>query len=66
MKKQKIKNLNLNKNSISNLEHSIYGGGIDMEETHLTYTCPKPNTHERACSNYICDSRLGGCPSYYC
>lgn len=66
MKRQKIKSLSLNKKSISNLENQINGGGIDLNETHLTYTCPKPNTFVKACSNHMCDSRLGGCPSYYC
>jgi len=67
MKKRNFKNLNLNKKSISKLDNNIKGGLEDLkDDTHLTFTCPEPNTFEKACSNHMCDSRLGGCPSYYC
>ena len=59
MKKKIFKNLNLNKKSISDLEIT---GGLHRYDSSVNTN----ETHEKVCSNYICDSRLGGCPSYYC
>ncbi|WP_046757498.1 hypothetical protein [Kordia jejudonensis] len=59
MKKRNLNSLTLNKKSISDL--NINGGFRQADESGNSN-----KTHEAACSNYICDSRLGGCPSYYC
>jgi len=59
MKKKSLKSLRLNKKSISSLANQIKGGDfVDASSD--------PNTFVKACSNHMCDSRLGGCPSYYC
>jgi hypothetical protein len=66
MKKKHLKNLSLNKKFVSNLndQSRIVGGSGNM----ICITnghCPT-DTLLAACSNHMCDSRLGGCPTYYC
>lgn len=63
MKKRNLKNLSLNKNSISNLEHDKLFGG-DENPTNV-YECPsilvKPHCFSRPTDYSFCN-----CPSAVC
>ncbi len=64
MKKKNLKNLSLNKKLVSNLTDEVTGGLASGNMLCVTNGCPT-NTLNAGCSNHMCDSRLGGCPSYY-
>lgn len=64
MKKKSLKNLSLNKKLVSNLNDAVGGAAGSGNMMCVTNGCPT-NTLIAACSNHMCDSRLGGCPSYY-
>ncbi|WP_046755094.1 hypothetical protein [Kordia jejudonensis] len=64
MKKKNLKSLRLNKKLVSNLSDEVTGGAASGNMLCVTNGCPT-NTLIAACSNHMCDSRLGGCPSYY-
>ena len=66
MKKKNLKGLSLNKKTISKLQLKNTYGGVMIGATETMATCPDPETYNAACSNYMCDSRLGGCKTYYC
>ncbi|AXG72188.1 hypothetical protein KORDIASMS9_04456 [Kordia sp. SMS9] len=65
MKKKKLKNLSLRKKVVSSLTHDAVKGGGSDHPMCVSENCPT-NTLVKACSNHMCDSRLGGCPTYYC
>ncbi|MFK7750669.1 MAG: hypothetical protein AB8B65_19920 [Kordia sp.] len=65
MKKKNLKNLSLSKKLVSNLNGQSAKGGASGHPMCVTGDCPT-NTLIAACSNHMCDSRLGGCPTYYC
>lgn len=64
MKKKNLKSLSLNKKLVSNLTEGVTGGLASGNMMCVTNSCPT-NTLNGGCSNHMCDSRLGGCPSYY-
>ncbi|WP_298515630.1 hypothetical protein [uncultured Kordia sp.] len=65
MKKREVKSLRLSKKLVSNLTNNAIKGGGSGYPMCVTNGCPTITLVE-ACSNHMCDSRLGGCPSYYC
>jgi hypothetical protein len=68
MKKKNFKGLSLRKQTVTNLT-GVKGGAAGSEfASCITYTRPKTYTEtlDAGCSNHMCDSRLGGCPTYYC
>ncbi|MGH1385763.1 hypothetical protein [Kordia sp.] len=65
MKKKNLKNLSLSKKLVSNLNEQAVRGGGSGHPMCVSDACPT-KTLEKVCSNHMCDSRLGGCPSYYC
>ena len=66
MKKKNFKSLQLNKNAVSNLEGTVKGGRVVALGSGNMLCVDPVETYDKACSNHMCDSRLGGCPSYYC
>ena len=75
MKKKEIKGLALRKVQIANIGNTIKGGleGGSLAQCSevmscISYSCPPTHTQtmDAGCSNHMCDSRLGGCPTYYC
>jgi len=64
MKKKNLSSLSLNKKLVSNLNETVGGVAGSGNMLCVTNGCPT-NTLIAACSNHMCDSRLGGCPSYY-
>ena len=65
MKKKNLNNLSLNKKLVSNLSETLAVTGGSGNMLCVTNGCPT-NTLIAACSNHMCDSRLGGCVTYYC
>lgn len=65
MKKKNLNSLSLNKKLVSNLNETVGGAAGSGNMLCVTNGCPT-NTLIAACSNHMCDSRLGGCKSYYC
>ncbi|XLS29337.1 hypothetical protein ACJD0Z_00615 [Flavobacteriaceae bacterium M23B6Z8] len=62
MKKKSFKGLSLKKQTVTNLTE--VKGGRDASGF---LSCIEPvKTLDAGCSNHMCDSRLGGCPTYYC
>ncbi|WP_340064295.1 hypothetical protein [Ascidiimonas aurantiaca] len=67
MKKKHLKGLMLRKSQISSLNvDKLTGGGSEFASclSYTTQTCVE--TRDAGCSNHMCDSRLGGCKTYYC
>ncbi|WP_298424312.1 hypothetical protein [uncultured Kordia sp.] len=65
MKKRNLKSLKLNKKSISNFNVQR-GGALSDSKTDELLCVPPIQTFDAGCSNHMCDSRLGECPTYYC
>lgn len=64
MKKKSFKGLNLKKQTVTNLTVKEVKGGAAGSGF---LSCIEPvETLDAGCSNHMCDSRLGGCPTYYC
>jgi len=72
MKKRNLKNLKLTKSRISNLQKALNGGLKDAQSEILSCLPPPPPPVTQpyaGCNDTInnwCDSRFGGCNSYYC
>lgn len=72
MKKKNLKSLKLTKNTISNFDEAVRGGLQDAASEILSCLPPAPAPVTRpyaGCNdtkNNWCDSRFGGCDSYYC
>jgi hypothetical protein len=72
MKKKNIKGLSLKKVQVATIGNTVKGGYIEGGSlaqcsevmSCITYSCPQ--TQDVGCSNHMCDSRLGGCKTYYC
>ncbi|PTX63006.1 hypothetical protein C8N46_102407 [Kordia periserrulae] len=72
MKKKSLKSLKLTKNTISNFKRSVTGGLQEAQSEILSCLPPppppvtQPYTGCQDTVNNWCDSRFGGCPTYYC
>lgn len=69
MKKKSFKGLYLKKVQVANMNNNFINGGGSLAQCSevmscITYSCPQ--TQDAGCSNHMCDSRLGGCHTYYC
>ena len=71
MKKRNLKSLRLTKKTISSFNQKLNGGAAQSGFLSCKPAEPEPVTQlgETGCADTRinwCDSRFGGCPSYYC
>lgn len=65
MKKKNLNSLSLNKKLVSNLNKAVGGAAGSGNMMCVSYGGCPTDSLVAACSNHMCDSRLGGCKSYY-